>query len=207
MKRIAVVMLLVLMLGLGTGTVGCSLLDRGESLEAIKAQAAMLEQDAAVARQVATQLKAQAEALDVVIAAMPEGPERDKAVALRDHVVTALAKVQVFLDKAAPALVEINAVVQEANDALGAIEAAAATGTAFLPPPWNMIALGVPLVFALIRAWRNKQNGLAAIKSVNGVVQKALKADPSLAGTLSVAQGAGAKALVDQAQGSRGLPI
>lgn len=197
---------LVVIFAVGLACCGCG--NDAARLATIKQQVAALESDAAVAREVAAQLRGQAQALDAVIEALPDGPDKDKALAIREQVATALDKVQAFLDKAAPAITAMNEQVQAAGDSLTAIEAVGKTAAGFAPAPWNMVASGlIGLAIGLVRAWRNKKTAKAVIASVQPLVDAAIEAKPEVAKDLTIAQGVAGKKLVDAAQGRGGLAL
>ena len=204
MKRTKVTMLLLLAIVLAAPA--CN--GNAPDLAVIKTTVATLEADANTARLTAAQLQGQAEAIQAVIATMPEGAEKENARALLANVQTSLQRVQAFLDKATPAIAAANAEIQKSTDWIDAAEVAVKAGVGFIPTPWGMIAgLGVPLLFSLFRLIRTKQAAINLAKSVQPLVDEARKADPKVALQLSAAQSSGAAKLVDQSQGKGGLPI
>ena len=184
---------------------GCA---QGPTLDQAKQAMAQLDAAVTVANQQAAELRAQKAAIQAVIATMPDGAEKDRAMELLEKVDGSLARVQLFLQQATPVLAQANAEIQAATDGLAAAQAAATAAASLAPQPWGGIALlGIPLIFAILRAVRNKKAALAVAASVNEVVAAALAEHPKLAARLNVEQGAAGKAIVDQAQGAWGLPI
>ncbi len=207
---VSIMMMLLSLAGCGENS--------AQQLAKLKEHVAALEVQAQYASDVAQQLRGQQKALDAIIATMPDGPDKEQAKALRDKAVANLNKVQAFLEVAMPAIRDLNAKIQEATDLQTAAEAAARTGSSFLPPPWNWIsALAIGVVFGVWReiAKRKKvaeaNESLAAaekvIRSVQPVVDVAIERDPGVADQLRKAQGIEGQSLVDLVQDNEPITV
>jgi len=176
---------------------GCTVEDR-----------AALTQQAVVVREHVDAAEAQIAAIsdelanaDEAIALLPEGKAKDEARAYKAGLEDALTRTQAVIAQGKVVLDEIAAGLADSGDAFDVAQVAITAAGKVAPPPWGALGAGLAgLVLGLIRAAYNRAAGRRVIASVDGYV---MPSEPGEAAKLSVAQGAGGKRLVDEAQGKK----
>lgn len=170
---------------------GCTL-DK-EGISAAREQVELLQQDVLIA-------KAQMYELDMQIAALPEGEDREAARLLVEHT-------RAYLDKAVPMLKTAEARLAELEKAKGFPEMMVVGGETIqqigesVPVPWaTHIAWAGALLATLGRAWSNRRDGRKVAESVDKVKRMNLLTDDDKK-TVNKIQGPGGRRLVDEAQG------
>ena len=168
---------------LALSTSGCESAEK-HMAEAVQ-QIELLEGDVA-------ELRGLKEQFDELLAALPEGEQRDAVQAQADQVEAALGEAEVLLP-------ELRAAIESADgDVLEAVEGGVATVAPLLPPPWGSVAIGaVGLAIGLIRAGRTRALARRVIQSVDEYIDL----DEVDAARISAEQGAEGKRLVDEAEG------
>ncbi len=157
--------------------------------------------------QMAADIEVKIQELDAYIAALPEGEERDKALAVRAEWVGKYLIAANWLDKADRTVGEYNALIAEADDVWDIAIATVQAGAEYVPAPWGKLILLGTSVLLGIRARKNRLIGREVARSVQPFVTAAL-VDSTEAAPILAKQSDAAKRLVDEAQGKKfSLPI
>jgi len=197
MTVLACGLLWLLLAALLIAPVGCNELD----IEAMKAEVSELRKDAAAGREALELSREQRAELAEAIAALPEGKTKDALVQVLNGLDVRIEQISGVLLNADEALGDYEMRLANARDGLDVAEATVQSTATFLPPPWNaMLAAGGGLILGLLRAAQNRKHGRAIAGSVDG---RLTELDPAAAAAISAAQGAGAKRIVDEAQGKK----
>lgn len=190
---------------------------------AAKGASQALANSVQAARASVSEMEGKLEAAEANASALPEGPKKVAVVANISKAQRVVASVREAVEQATPAIVAVNEQIQAAETpveaalagvtaAIGVVEAAPPTPLT----PW--LVMGGSLLTALLGSFAAVQQGRAKsaavaelsattaaaesiVKSVQPLVDAAIKADPSVQTTLRAAQTATARALVDTAQG------
>ena len=194
--------IILLAIGITAGAAGCT----ADQVEEIKAAVASIAGQRETVQMAADKAVADKAEMDAEIAAMPDGPAKDKAVAKSEKIGKIIEAYQEWLDRADATISALQAGLVEANDALDVAEAGLHATTPYLPLPWGALATGIGgLTIGLLRAYQNRKAGRNIAASVADIVAKELDLSPESAARLSAAQGATAKRIVDEAQGTKAV--
>lgn len=205
--RVITMLLIVISAMLLAPMAGCT----SAQIEQLELRTGQLEQAVSSTRAALDVAMAQKATVDQLIATLPAGEARDKAVAYRDRLVKFIEQSQEILAQAEPALASLKASLANAQDETDVAQGFIGATAPLVPQPWGALLVGVGT--AVIGIWRAVKAGkksksteaaaagvIAAIdaaKTPDGTVNFA---DPAVAKILDAVMGKAGKALVDQVQ-------
>ncbi len=137
--------------------------------------------------------------LQSAIVKMPDGSEKDRAIALAAGFADVIEIGQKSLGLAENALIELQGRLAHAQDAWDVADAGVKTAAPFIPPPYGTALLGIWGAVMTLRARHNRKAGKEAIASVSPF----LDMNDQAKNTVRSRQGPAAKRLVDEAQGKK----
>jgi len=178
-------------------TPGCS----GDAVQTIREAVAKLSDQRTVYERIMADANSQLAQASRAAAAMPDGPDKDKALKAVAQIQTVVNATKAKADQIAGVVDQLNQRMAMVQDEPGLIEAFSQTAGTALPAPVGLwVGLAGALVAGVWRSVRNKQAALNIVRTVDKVLTDEQKA-------LITGQSVTAKAIVDQAQGKLGLPL
>ena len=196
MKNWLMCVLIVCVMGFAGG---CS----PPTIEQTQAAVATLDEQAAQISEVVQVAKAQLVAAEAQIAALPPGEARDTAERMRAEALALIDKGEPTLAKVQASLALARARLEGATDGVDAAAAAIEAAQPWVPAPYNLLIPWAAAGLLGIRNAYNRWRGWKLASSVQDLVMPGGCMSEDTAKKLSAAQGAGVKAIVDEAQGKK----
>ena len=190
MKTYAILGLFVLLISV---VAGCSLLEVEETVGVAEKEVSSISIQLEQAEFDLIEINKEVEAL-------PEGPEKEKALEMQRTLLSYVVVVNEKLKIAEESLVKLKEDMANAPDDIGKIGAIGEAAKPFIPVPYQpLFGAVLGLTVGLVRAAYNKWNGKKVIRSVNNLVQP----EGSQIDIIRAEQGYFGNRLVDEAQGKR----
>jgi len=204
MNRRSATLLAVLAIAAGLPAVaGCT----PGQIDRLRESVGLARQSVADADAVIERLEADQAKLAQTIAAMPPGPDRQKAEKLADGMAKAIGEAKRYRDVTAERLAALEKSLATAADEIDVAEDLVQTVAPLLPPPWGAAAvMGAGLIASIWRGLKYRRDAETGRKVVSAI--ETVKADGKVdfgdrdtKAKLGAAMGADGKKLVDEIQG------